>query len=182
MTIESASKSPPDQTGDTGENVLVADEVTKRFGGLVAVKSVNMTIKRGMIYSLIGPNGAGKTTFFNVIAGILPPTSGHVTINGNGLIAPSRRPWIEPLTWFIPGRDHPGHRPAHRGRQRPLPGSLGAPGAAGHDDHPVDRDGSAALLRALSSGFWASSATRDQTMSSAPGLGERSRTSGCSRT
>ena len=86
-----------------GENVLEAREVTKRFGGLVAVKTVNMNIKRGMIYSLIGPNGAGKTTFFNVIAGILPPTSGHVVINGQPLIAPPRRAWIEPVTWFIPG-------------------------------------------------------------------------------
>jgi branched-chain amino acid transport system ATP-binding protein len=91
------------QAGDTRENVLEAHEVTKRFGGLVAVKQVDMNIRRGMIYSLIGPNGAGKTTFFNVIAGILPPTSGEVIINGQNLIAPSRRSWIEPLTWFVPG-------------------------------------------------------------------------------
>ncbi len=88
---------------DQADNVLVANEVTKIFGGLVAVKSVNMNIKRGMIYSLIGPNGAGKTTFFNVIAGILPPSSGTVTINGNPLIAASRRAWMEPITWFVPG-------------------------------------------------------------------------------
>ena len=56
--------------------------MTKAFGGLVAVKEVDLEIPPTSIVSLIGPNGAGKTTFFNVIAGILDPTSGHVEFRG----------------------------------------------------------------------------------------------------
>src|SRR3954471_8818941 len=90
------------QAGDSTENVLEAHEVTKRFGGLVAVKQVDMNIRRGMIYSLIGPNGAGKTTLFNVIAGILPPTFGDAMIRVRRLIAPAPRAWLEPIVWFTP--------------------------------------------------------------------------------
>ncbi|HKY50015.1 MAG TPA: ABC transporter ATP-binding protein [Candidatus Limnocylindria bacterium] len=62
--------------------LLEARQVTKQFGGLVAVSGVDFTIPQGMIVSLIGPNGAGKTTFFNVIAGLYRPTSGTVTFDG----------------------------------------------------------------------------------------------------
>jgi branched-chain amino acid transport system ATP-binding protein len=85
-----------------GENILVATKVTKRFGGLVALRDVEFTIPRGSVVSLIGPNGAGKTTFFNVIAGLIPPTSGSVDIDGSRLIAPPQRAWIEPILWFAP--------------------------------------------------------------------------------
>jgi ABC-type branched-subunit amino acid transport system ATPase component len=88
--------------GATDQNVLVASKVTKRFGGLVALRDVEFTIPRGSVVSLIGPNGAGKTTFFNVIAGLIPPTSGSVEIGGNRLIAPPRRAWVEPVLWFAP--------------------------------------------------------------------------------
>ena len=54
-----------------------ASRVTKRFGGLIAVSSVDFTIPERSIVSLIGPNGAGKTTFFNIIAGIYDPTGGR---------------------------------------------------------------------------------------------------------
>lgn len=50
--------------------------LTKEFGGVSAVSSVTLSIPEGQIVGLIGPNGAGKTTFFNVISGVLPPTSG----------------------------------------------------------------------------------------------------------
>jgi branched-chain amino acid transport system ATP-binding protein len=56
--------------------ILRAEHVTKRFGGLVAVNSVDFDIPENSIVSLIGPNGAGKTTFFNIIAGIYDPTAG----------------------------------------------------------------------------------------------------------
>ena len=65
-----------------GAPVLVAEDVTMRFGGLVAVDSVNFTVNAGEIMGLIGPNGAGKTTFFNCLTGLYIPTSGRVVFNG----------------------------------------------------------------------------------------------------
>jgi branched-chain amino acid transport system ATP-binding protein len=54
----------------------------KRFGGLVAVNSVDFTIPQGTIVSLIGPNGAGKTTFFNMLTGVYKPTAGRIVFDG----------------------------------------------------------------------------------------------------
>jgi len=50
------------------KDILVTENVVKRFGGLVAVNKMNFTLERGRIFSIIGPNGAGKTTFFNTIS------------------------------------------------------------------------------------------------------------------
>ncbi len=58
--------------------ILEVSHVTKRFGGLVAVKDLNISVEQGDLYGLIGPNGAGKTTIFNVIAGVYAPDSGSV--------------------------------------------------------------------------------------------------------
>jgi len=82
--------------------LLEARKVTKTFGGLVAVNKVDLEIPRGSIISLIGPNGAGKTTFFNVIAGILDPTSGVVEFAGQQMVARPVRAWLEPVTWVVP--------------------------------------------------------------------------------
>jgi len=54
----------------------------KRFGGLLAVNSVDFTIPQGTIVSLIGPNGAGKTTFFNMLTGVYKPTAGRIIFDG----------------------------------------------------------------------------------------------------
>ena len=59
--------------------------VTKRFGGLVAVNDVGLTVEQGQIYSLIGPNGAGKTTVFNLISAVFRPTSGSILFEGRDL-------------------------------------------------------------------------------------------------
>jgi branched-chain amino acid transport system ATP-binding protein len=69
-------------TNGTGPPILEARGVTKRFGGLVAVDNVNLSIATGSITSVIGPNGAGKTTFFNMIAGIYQPTDGTILFKG----------------------------------------------------------------------------------------------------
>ena len=60
-----------------------------RFGGLVAVNSVDFNIPRGSIVSLIGPNGAGKTTFFNTITGLYKPTSGRMVFEGQEITGKS---------------------------------------------------------------------------------------------
>ncbi|RMF48545.1 MAG: ATP-binding cassette domain-containing protein, partial [Anaerolineae bacterium] len=63
--------------------ILTAQEVTKRFGGLVAVNNLSLEIQEGQIYSVIGPNGAGKTTFFNCITGFYTPEEGKIIFNGH---------------------------------------------------------------------------------------------------
>ncbi|MDP5084582.1 MAG: ATP-binding cassette domain-containing protein, partial [Yoonia sp.] len=65
--------------------MIVVDNVVKTFGGFRAVDGASLTIGEGTITGLIGPNGAGKTTLFNVIAGVLKPTSGRVTMNGEDI-------------------------------------------------------------------------------------------------
>jgi branched-chain amino acid transport system ATP-binding protein len=63
-------------------NDLILKNVTKRFGGLVAVDDLSFHVKAGQIYGLIGPNGAGKTTVFNCITGIHPCEEGSITWGG----------------------------------------------------------------------------------------------------
>ncbi len=89
-------------TAQGADLILNAQKVTKAFGGLVAVREVDLQIPRGSVISLIGPNGAGKTTFFNVIVGILDPTSGDVRIGGKRLIGRPIRAWLEPIFWVMP--------------------------------------------------------------------------------
>jgi branched-chain amino acid transport system ATP-binding protein len=80
--------------------MLEVRRVTKRFGGLTALKDVDITIETGQIFGLIGPNGAGKTTLFNLVTGIFPPTQGAILFDDQavlttrflGLIPRKRRP------------------------------------------------------------------------------------------
>jgi branched-chain amino acid transport system ATP-binding protein len=64
-------------------SMLEVRNVTKRFGNLVAVNDVSMSVKPGELRAIIGPNGAGKTTFFNMISGYFAPTKGSILFSGN---------------------------------------------------------------------------------------------------
>ncbi|MFL6335435.1 MAG: ABC transporter ATP-binding protein [Pyrinomonadaceae bacterium] len=68
--------------GGGGAPILKTDKCTIRFGGLVAVNSLDMAVSPGEIYGLIGPNGAGKTTIFNLLTGVYRPTSGTIEFGG----------------------------------------------------------------------------------------------------
>lgn len=65
--------------------MIVVENLVKTFGGFRAVDGASLSIAEGSITGLIGPNGAGKTTLFNVIAGVLQPTSGRVTMQGHDI-------------------------------------------------------------------------------------------------
>jgi branched-chain amino acid transport system ATP-binding protein len=62
-------------------SLLRVENVTKKFGGIIANQDVSFSLEAGQIVGLIGPNGAGKTTMFNCIAGYAPPTSGEIWLN-----------------------------------------------------------------------------------------------------
>jgi branched-chain amino acid transport system ATP-binding protein len=67
--------------------VLEVKNVTKRFGSLIAVRDVSLTVPKGELRAVIGPNGAGKTTFFNMISGFLAPTVGTIAFDGRDITA-----------------------------------------------------------------------------------------------
>jgi branched-chain amino acid transport system ATP-binding protein len=66
--------------------ILQLKQATKRFGGLLAVDSVDMSVSEGSIVGLIGPNGAGKTTLFNLVAGALEPSAGEILLEGSSTV------------------------------------------------------------------------------------------------
>lgn len=65
--------------------ILEVQALTRRFGGLVAVNEVSFAVESQEIFGLIGPNGAGKTTLFNLITGLIPPSEGKVSCQGESL-------------------------------------------------------------------------------------------------
>ncbi len=91
-------------------DVLQINNLTKRFGNYTAVDNITLSVQPGEIYGFLGPNGAGKTTTIKMIAGLLKPDNGSITINGNNLAEKPRickqdtgyvpdRPWLfEKLT------------------------------------------------------------------------------------
>jgi branched-chain amino acid transport system ATP-binding protein len=72
---------------------LKIQNLTKKFGGLVAVNNIDFSIEKGKINAIIGPNGAGKSTFFNLISGFHTPTSGQIIFKGKDIthLPPNKR-------------------------------------------------------------------------------------------
>lgn len=82
--------------------MIKLDNLTKHYGRLAAVDSVNLEVQPGEIYGFLGPNGAGKTTTIRVMMGILKPTSGRVTLGGYDV---EREPEMaKAITGFVPDR------------------------------------------------------------------------------
>jgi branched-chain amino acid transport system ATP-binding protein len=103
--------------------VLRIEGVTQRFGGLVAVRDVNLELARGAIIGLIGPNGAGKTTLFNAVSGFFRPTEGRIVFrrarhhrHGAARARPAR-----------PGAHLPGRARVSQAHGRGGPAHRGAP-------------------------------------------------------
>ncbi len=67
--------------------VLEVTKVSKDFGGLRALRNLDLSLNEGEIFGLIGPNGAGKTTLFNLVTGIFPPTQGSIAFQGEEILA-----------------------------------------------------------------------------------------------
>jgi branched-chain amino acid transport system ATP-binding protein len=84
---EQAAQSPAPAPANGGGPLLEAANISKVFGGLVAVNDISFTVPERAIVSLIGPNGAGKTTFFNCMTGLYRPTTGRVHFNGKDITA-----------------------------------------------------------------------------------------------
>ena len=76
-------------------SLLRVENVSKRFGSMVAVNAISMNVDAGELCAVIGPNGAGKTTFFNLISGFLLPSSGHIIFDDKDVtkLLPARRVW-----------------------------------------------------------------------------------------
>ncbi len=69
----------------TDAPILKIQNVTRRFGGLVANSNITFDVRRGEILGLIGPNGAGKSTLFNLVAGVFPPSEGAIIFDGKDI-------------------------------------------------------------------------------------------------
>ncbi len=81
-TRQNTSPPPPGTAGGNSGCILKTERCTIRFGGLLAVNSLDMAVQPGEIYGLIGPNGAGKTTIFNLLTGVYEPTDGEIYFQG----------------------------------------------------------------------------------------------------
>ena len=77
----------------TSTTVLSAKGLVKRFGGITATNNVTLNLQKGARHALIGPNGAGKTTLINLLTGVLEPTEGSITLEGQDItrLAPHQR-------------------------------------------------------------------------------------------
>ncbi len=85
MAVSSAQRAQALALARVGDNQLVVEGVSKKFGGVTAVSDVSVDVPRGGILSIIGPNGAGKTSLLNMISGFYKPDTGRVLLEGQDI-------------------------------------------------------------------------------------------------
>ena len=142
---------PGAQLAPEGDNQLVVEGVSKKFGGVTAVQDVSLEVPRGSIVSIIGPNGAGKTSLLNMISGFYKPDTGRVAARRPGHHPeeaerhrrPRRRAHL-PEHRAVPGPDRarqPDARPprAHEGGRALQRHLLGHGAEGGHRPSRGDR-------------------------------------------
>jgi branched-chain amino acid transport system ATP-binding protein len=132
--------------------MLRIDNVSKRFGGLVALRNITLEIRKGELSGLIGPNGAGKTTLFNVVSGFLPPTEGRIffedrditnlpphALAGRGLVRTFQGARVFPKLTIRESLRIASHLPLGRGasRQPVIPDVLHEFGFEKYADEPA---------------------------------------------
>jgi len=83
--MSAPAQAPATPAGPSGATLLATEQVSKTFGGLVAVNDVSFEIPERSIVSIIGPNGAGKTTFFNMLTGLYKPSIGRIVFDGKDI-------------------------------------------------------------------------------------------------
>lgn len=90
---DATTPAPPGRRSSTAEvPVLEVTDLSKQFGGLQALRSVDLAVHHGEVFGLLGPNGSGKTTFLNVLSGVYRPNGGHGTVMGRSM----NRMWGRP--------------------------------------------------------------------------------------
>ena len=91
------------------DTLLEVENVTVRFGGIVALDRISFVVARSHIVGFIGPNGAGKTTFFNCLTGLYPCSGGRNRVEGSPMPGTPRRPFGPLLTAMVTPRRDDGY-------------------------------------------------------------------------
>lgn len=82
MTTATEPTNAPSPDGDTPDVILAAEDISKRFGAVVALRGVDMHLNRGEVLGLVGDNGAGKSTLVKILCGFLRPDTGRIFVEG----------------------------------------------------------------------------------------------------
>ena len=102
-TLNNTTNKIESRQNDVG-HILVIDQLTKKFGKFTAVDNISFSVNRGEIFGFLGPNGAGKTTTIKMIAGLLQPGKGQISINNRSLAREPQK--CKQDTGYIPDRPY----------------------------------------------------------------------------
>jgi ABC-2 type transport system ATP-binding protein len=104
-------------------DVIVAKDLVKKYGDVVALDGLELSVPEGTVFGLVGPNGAGKTTTVRILTTLLKPDSGHATVSGFDVVGDARqlKSRIRGVRAVRRGRRVPHRRGEPRGGRTPLP-------------------------------------------------------------